>query len=164
MSSSKAEAGRTVLILRALGIGDLLTAVPALRAIAGAYPDHHRVLATQPKLTGLAVALGAVDEVVDAGTYLGRWPAVRPAPEVCVNLHSASPTTYRLLLATGPSVLIGYRNPEVRQTLAFPELRDGEHEVERWCRVLAERGIDVDPTALDIELPPGPVPEGARGG
>jgi ADP-heptose:LPS heptosyltransferase len=35
--------------------------------------------------------------------------------------------------------------------------------VDRWCRLLAESGIAADPTRLDLELPPGPVPPGAEG-
>ncbi|HEX8132788.1 MAG TPA: hypothetical protein VF880_05090, partial [Actinomycetes bacterium] len=55
-----------VVILRALGLGDLLTAVPALRAIAGAFPRHPRVLAVPAALAPLARCSGAVDEVVPA--------------------------------------------------------------------------------------------------
>jgi ADP-heptose:LPS heptosyltransferase len=35
--------------------------------------------------------------------------------------------------------------------------------VARWCRLLEESGIAADPTRLDLELPPGPVPHGAAG-
>ncbi|MEA2130662.1 MAG: hypothetical protein QOJ85_3553, partial [Solirubrobacteraceae bacterium] len=34
-----------LLVLRALGLGDLLTAVPALRSLAAAFADHQRLLA-----------------------------------------------------------------------------------------------------------------------
>ncbi len=37
-----------LLILRALGLGDLLTAVPALRALQAAFPDRRRLLAAPP--------------------------------------------------------------------------------------------------------------------
>ncbi len=45
---------RRLLVLRALGLGDLLVAVPALRGLRERYPDHHLVLAAPPSLTGLA--------------------------------------------------------------------------------------------------------------
>jgi ADP-heptose:LPS heptosyltransferase len=54
-----------LVVLRALGLGDLLTAVPALRALAAAFPEHRRVLATPAALAPLAALTGAVDEVVD---------------------------------------------------------------------------------------------------
>ena len=51
----------TVLALRALQIGDLLVAVPALRALCRAHPEHRLVLATSAALAPLVERIGGVD-------------------------------------------------------------------------------------------------------
>jgi hypothetical protein len=43
-----------LLVLRALGLGDLLAGVPALRALAEAFADHRRLLAMPGVLAPLA--------------------------------------------------------------------------------------------------------------
>ena len=153
---------RTLVILRALGLGDLLTAVPALRALARAFPDHVRVLAAPIALEPLALLTGAVDAVVDT-------PALRPlapslaACDVAVNLHGRGPESHRLLLALAPRRLVAFANASVPETSGFPRWRPDEHEVERWCRLLAESGIPADPDDLDLEPPEAPVPARSLG-
>jgi ADP-heptose:LPS heptosyltransferase len=51
----------TILALRALGIGDLATAVPALRGLHAAFPGRRLVLAAPGWLAPLAELTGAVD-------------------------------------------------------------------------------------------------------
>ena len=146
----------TVVLLRPLGLGDLLTAVPAMRAVAEAYPQHRRLLAAPQALAPLALAAGAVDEVVDTRPLQPLPDRLRGA-DVAVDLHGRGPASHRVLLDARPRRLIAFANPEVPQTAGFPRWRDQEHEVVRWCRMLAGHGIAADPTRLDLQLPgPGP--------
>lgn len=175
-----AVAGRpTVVALRALGLGDLLVAVPALRALAAAYPRHRRVLAAPRTLAPLVALIGpdparlpgpgerAVDAVVEVPAWVGgggaparAWAAALPArPEVAVNLHGRGPESHRLLLAAGPRALVAFAHPDVPETAGAPRWDGREHEATRWCRLLAAHGIAADPAALDLPLPP--LPPGA---
>jgi hypothetical protein len=80
----------TVLVLRALGVGDLLTAVPALRGLRSAYPDHRLVLAAPAPLRELAMLTAAVDDLRPI-SQLGPLPWREPSPAVAVNLHGRGP-------------------------------------------------------------------------
>lgn len=146
-----------LLVLRALGLGDLLTVVPALRALADAFPRHRRVLATPAPLHPLARHTGTVHGVLDARP-LAPLPG-SPPPDVAVNLHGRGPRSHKVLLATGPRRLIAFGCGAV----PAPEWRAEEHEVARWCRLLEESGVPADPRRLGLDPPPVPPPPGAAG-
>ena len=152
-----------VVVLRALGLGDLLTAIPALRALADAFPRHPRLLATPSVLAPLAKASGAIDEVVPADGLTEPLSRLLHGAGLAVNLHGRGPESHNLLLATGPRRLVAFAHPAVPASSQGPRWRPDEHEVARWCRLLEESGIAADPTRLDLELPPGPVPHGVAG-
>jgi ADP-heptose:LPS heptosyltransferase len=152
-----------VVVLRALGLGDLLTAFPALRALADAFPRHPRLLATPAVLAPLARASGAVDEVVPAQGLAEPLDPRLHGAGLAVNLHGRGPESSELLLATSPRRLVAFAHPAVPASSTGPRWRPDEHEVARWCRLLEESGIAADPTRLDLQLPPGPVPAGAQG-
>lgn len=139
----------TLLILRALGVGDLLTAVPAIRAIARAFPSHYRVLAAPVFLAPLVSMCGGIDEVLDAAP-LETLDEHLTGLDVAVNLHGRGPQSHRIALRTSPRRLIAFANDAIPQTRGFPQWRADEHEVLRWCRMLTESGIPADPDDLEI--------------
>jgi ADP-heptose:LPS heptosyltransferase len=141
-----------VVVLRALGLGDFLTALPALRALAEAFADHRRVLAMPAALAPLAQLSGVLHEVVDAAPLAALPPRAR-GPRLAVNLHGRGPESHRVLLATRPALLIAFSHPAVAETAGAPRWREDEHEVHRWCRLLQEHGIAADPTRLDLVAP-----------
>ncbi|MBW3615652.1 MAG: glycosyltransferase family 9 protein [Actinobacteria bacterium] len=149
-----------LLALRALGLGDLLTVLPALRALGAAYPGHRHVLVTTPAVADLALHAGVADEVVLTAP-LEPVPPLGAPVDVAVNLHGKGPQSHRLLLALSPRRLIAFRCGEVDGSA--PVWREDEHEVHRWCRLLAESGIAADARRLEIRAPDRPVPDEAVG-
>ncbi|MDX3525280.1 glycosyltransferase family 9 protein [Streptomyces sp. ID05-39B] len=150
-----------VLVLRALGLGDLLAGVPALRGVRRAFPGHETVLALPPALHEAALATGAVDTVLPARApgrgvpLLTHWTG--PPPQVAVDLHGKGPESRDALAALSPGRLLAFAQPDPPP----PEWRPDEHERDRWCRFLAHYGIPADPA--DVRLPPPAVESPAPG-
>jgi ADP-heptose:LPS heptosyltransferase len=141
--------------LRALGLGDLLVAVPALRALRRAFPEHRRLLATPEWLHPLTELVGGWDEpvaVVDLGPRWPRWLTELAASTdtVAVNLHGKGPESAALLDQLAPARRIGHRGPG----WPGPEWVEELPERSRWCRLLAGHGIPADETDLRLPSPP----------
>lgn len=163
-----APAAPTLIALRALGLGDLLTAVPALRALSRSFPDHRRLLAAPRWLEPLLPLIREGGHPCLHGLTgtdgLDADPSWLPSrPEVAVNLHGRGPQSHRLLLAGEPRRLIAFRNDAVAATASMPAWQADEHEAERWCRLLAECGCEANARELDIDPPPADPPQWARG-
>jgi ADP-heptose:LPS heptosyltransferase len=144
-----------ILALRALGVGDLVTAVPALRGLRTAFPEQALVLAAPAWLTPLVELIGGIDHVVPT---TGLDPdTTLPAAAIAVNLHGRGPESHRLLRASGPGSLWAFRSAEAGHRDG-PSWDEDEHEVHRWCRLLRHHGVPADETDLALAVPAIPVP------
>lgn len=150
----------TVLMLRALGLGDFLTAVPAYRAIVRAFPRARRRLAAPAVFAHLADLVGGI-EVVATEPLAPLDPALHGA-DLAVNLHGSGPQSHRVLLDAAPRRLLAYRNDDIPQSAGGPTFDAGEHEVRRWCRLLEHDGIGADPDDLELRVPAIAVPRRLR--
>ena len=150
----------TVLALRALGLGDLLTAVPALRMLGAEYPEHRLVLAAPRALGPIAKLAGWELEPVGE---LEPLPRRLHGADVGANLHGRGPQSHRLLAAARPARKIWFRNDEIPESRGAPVWRPGEREMTRWCRLLHESGIPGPPADLRLEPPAGPPPDRTAG-
>jgi ADP-heptose:LPS heptosyltransferase len=140
-----------ILLLRALGLGDFLTGVPAYRAVRRAFPGHEIVLAAPGKWAPLAALTGALDRLLPTAELCPPdWP--HPSPDLAIDLHGKGQRSHRLLTALRPRRLIAFADsaPGSEGPTWLPD----EHEVHRWCRLLSESGVPADPDDLDLERPP----------
>ena len=141
-----------VLILRALGLGDLLTAVPALRALRRGFPGARLTLACPAPLHELVELWRLADETLDAAP-LAPLPRHAHRAAVAVNLHGRGPESTALLGETRPASLLAFAHASLPETAGMPEWRAGEHEVRRWCRLLEGFGLAADAAELDLDPP-----------
>jgi ADP-heptose:LPS heptosyltransferase len=138
-----------ILVIRVLGLGDLLTAVPALRGLRRAYPGSVISLASPGWLRPLLGSIDAVDDQLDVKS-LAQVGALSPRPDLVVNLHGAGPQSIDAALRTGAETIITHRHSD-RPGVDGPDWVPDLHEVERWCRLLRWSGLPVD--AGDLRLP-----------
>lgn len=141
-----------IFVLRALGLGDLMTGLPALRGLRRTYPSERIVLAAPERFRDLAMLSGAVTDV-DPTPGLGHVHP-RRAPAMAVNLHGSGPESIADLMALQPKSMLSHRHAGYPE-LAGPPWRADLHEVDRWCHLMEWHGINCDPQDLAIDRPAG---------
>ncbi|RBQ17273.1 glycosyltransferase family 9 protein [Spongiactinospora rosea] len=151
--------GPRALVLAGPGLGGLLSAVPALRALRGS--GQQVLLAAPARLREAAELTGAVDRLVPIvpGRPIPWYASYGEPPDLTVNLRDADPASRRRLLALRPADLWAYEpGGAARPRRDGPHWDGGEDEVRRWCRLLGWYGLAADPanTALPVPLCPNP--------
>jgi hypothetical protein len=115
------------------------------------------VLATPQSLLPL---VPLIDEEIEplAVPELGRVEGIVDRPDVAVNLHGRGAQSHRRVLAAAPRALMAFHHPDVAESANGPAWRSDEHEVSRWCRLVASYGFAASADDLQLDRPAGPPP------
>lgn len=150
----------TAVVLRAIGLGDMLTGLPAMALLRKALPAHHIVGAVPGAYADLLLRAGLLDEVLPTAD-LGPLEGAPQEPEVAVDLHGNRWPSREPLQALHPQRLLGFVRPgdHVPPGLDASIWDDGEHEVARWCRLVGEHlpGGGEPPPVWSVLPPPAAV-------
>jgi ADP-heptose:LPS heptosyltransferase len=157
-----------IAVFRALQLGDVLCAVPALRALRGAHPDAQITFIGLPWARELMTRFDAtIDEFIEFPGFPGlpeRAPDAAAIPDffhlmraqafdLAIQLHGSGELTNEVVALMGAQANAGYyragqRCPDAER---FHEWRDDEHEVLRWVRLMQLLGIE--PRGTELEFP-----------
>jgi ADP-heptose:LPS heptosyltransferase len=168
------ERGRVV-VLRALpGLGDVLCAIPALRALRRHRRDVHITVIAHPAAephwrrfpdyVDDVVAFPGWPGLPDRRPHIARIPGFLAemqarAFDLAIQLHGDGSTVNQILALLAARSSAGYYRPgqpcpDARSWLAW---RDGTSEVRRGLRLMAVLGFPEDDESLEFPMPSPPV-------
>lgn len=158
-----------IAVFRALQLGDLLCAIPAVRAIRGAHPEARIALIGLPWARGLAMRFsryfdgflefpgfpGMPERRPDAGlipTFFQQTAGKRF--DLVLQMHGSGELTNPIAVLMGGALTAGFFRPGryCPDPQRFFEWRDDEHEVRRWLRLVRELGMAPRGEALEFPL------------
>ncbi|KQR64468.1 glycosyltransferase family 9 protein [Frigoribacterium sp. Leaf172] len=151
-----ADGAPELLALRALKLGDLLVAVPALNAVVRERPEHRIVLAVPGWLEPIADLVPGLD-VLWPTPGLDHPLGIAPGRlDTVMNLHGNGPESRRALEQLDARVRLGHESPG----WTGPTWEDGVLERHRWARLATEHGMPADEGDISIDRPrvPSPAP------
>ncbi|WP_436892187.1 glycosyltransferase family 9 protein [Nocardiopsis dassonvillei] len=147
------------MVSRSLGLGDFVTAVPALRALEGALPEWRRVLAGPPWYRHLLRLAGLRWEVLPTEALHVPEPRPPVCPDLAVNLHGRGPQSTAALDALAPRRLWTYEHPDAPQWPG-PPWPEGLHDADVWAGLTTWHGLPADPRDLLWPVPEAPYGNG----
>ncbi|MFJ6537501.1 glycosyltransferase family 9 protein [Paenarthrobacter sp. NPDC091711] len=137
-----------LLALRALKLGDLLVAVPALRGLSRAFPEH-RILYAAPAWIAEALELvGGIHHLPTPGLD-DPLRVPRGAVDIAVNLHGNGAESRLRIEELQANRVVAHAS----NGMDGPEWITGIPERERWTRLLNWHGIDADPSDYRLNRP-----------
>jgi ADP-heptose:LPS heptosyltransferase len=160
---------KSIAVFRALQLGDMLCAVPALRALRAAHPEARIALIGLPWARELLARFSHyVDEVIEFPGHPGfperacdaaALPAFMQAVqrrkfELLLQMHGSGRHSNPLAAVLAPGRCAGFyvRGEHCPDPQRFFEWREAEHEVLRWLRLVSLLGIPSCGTALEFPL------------
>ncbi|TDN90686.1 glycosyltransferase family 9 protein [Microbacterium sp. BK668] len=153
-----------LVVLRALKLGDLLVAVPAIRGLRHAYPDHRLVLAVPGWLAPIVELVEGVDDILPTPGLDEQVALERGRADIAVNMHGKGTESRGRIDELQPRLKIVHRVPEIDGEAAgdpgMPAWQDGILERERWVRLVGAYGVRAQ--ADDVRLQRG-APSPAHG-
>ncbi len=154
-ASTPAPDGRPeILALRALKLGDLLVAVPALKGLRRAFPEHRILYAAQEWLRPIVGLTDAIDDLLPTHGLDDPLPIEYGRIDLAVNLHGSGGESRACLEGIGAKRRMGHRS----QGWDGPEWRDGILERERWASLVSWHGVPADPLDCRLRVPDGGSP------
>ena len=145
-----------LLALRALKLGDLLVAVPALHGLRRAHPGHRLVLAVPGWLEPIVDLVGGVDALLPTPGLNDPLPLAPGRVDIAVNLHGSGPESRLIVDALDARLSMVHQVPGLPEApVPAPEWVDEMNERERWVRLVGAYGVPADPgdTVLEIAAP-----------
>lgn len=146
---------RSIVILRALYLGDLLLSVPAWRALRRRYPRARITLVGLPWAAAFVARMGhLIDRLVIFPGYPGLpevpYDPARAAAfleeqraeryDLALQMHGSGESSNGFAAELGARVSLGYARPgDDRLAISLP-YQDGQHEVARWLCLVGTLG------------------------
>ena len=139
-----------LLALRALKLGDLLVAVPALRGLRRGFPEHEIVFAGPGWLEPIAGLVDGIDALLPTPGLDELLPLPAGGVDVAANLHGNGPESRAIVDALEPRLKIVHRSPGDPDGVPWV---DGMLERRRWARLVSAFGAEADPDDVAIRVP-----------
>lgn len=153
---------RKIAVFRALQLGDMLCAIPALRALRSRFPSAEISLIGLPWAKELVQRLPYLDQLLEFPGYPGinEMPydeerhrvfsvmAQAACYDLAIQLHGDGRVSNGFVAELGARVSLGYGLSDDRRLSFSLAHNPDEHEIRRWLRVVAACGAPQSDTRI----------------